>query len=130
MRETSEPLHALRLVLRTQPRSDWPTCVKVHSPNNKFSGQCPILNQASGENGDLHYALQKQDAQTIGCKWSDISLPQRGYVLQPRVGPPRAYPGYAWLQGTYPNGVMAKESPVGHNPFRLEGHFWGNANPG
>src|SRR5437867_1555837 len=28
MRKTSEPLHALRLVLRTQPRSDRPTCVK------------------------------------------------------------------------------------------------------
>src|SRR5213596_3953247 len=24
----SEPVDALRLVLRTQPRSDWPTCVK------------------------------------------------------------------------------------------------------
>src|SRR5881396_2453174 len=39
MRKTSEPLHALRLVLRTQPRSDRPTCVKCIALilNDQFS---------------------------------------------------------------------------------------------
>src|SRR5213592_3123923 len=38
MRKTSEPLHALRLVLRTQPRSDRPTCVKCIALKAKDSG--------------------------------------------------------------------------------------------
>src|SRR5213083_457678 len=35
MLNTSEPVDALRLVLRTQPRSDWPTCLKYIALNLK-----------------------------------------------------------------------------------------------
>src|SRR5213592_928254 len=46
MRKTSEPLHALRLVLRTQPRSDRPTCVKcialIHNDQFSIPGILPL----------------------------------------------------------------------------------------
>jgi len=39
------------------------------------------------------------------------SLPQRGYVLQPRVGPPRAYPGVQVATRTTPTGLWQTIGP-------------------
>ena len=35
------------------------------------------------------------------------SLPQSGYVTQPRVAAPRGYPGIQRRNSSYPNGVVA-----------------------